>query len=91
MTTWKPDFDPTTEIHRNLFTNASGYGSHVTGFREIISAVPVALGSAYTAVQVTGFTVIHSGNTVDVYVQGSGGGMALATSANYDLIVRGIQ
>ncbi len=90
MTVWKPDLDPTTEIHQNLFTNGSGHGHVHTTFREILTAQPVALGSAYTAVEVTGFTVIHSRGSIDVYVQGSKGGL-LATSANYDLIVRGIK
>ena len=90
MTVWKPDVDPTTEIHQNLFTNGSGHSHVHTKFRDIKTARAVALGSSYTAVQCTGFTVIHSRGSVDIYVQGSKGGM-LAGSQNFDLIVRGIE
>lgn len=90
MTVWKPDVDPTTEIHQNLFTNGSGHAHVHTTFREIMTASPVAIGSSYKVVQATGFTVIHSRGSVDVYVQGSKGGL-LAGSQNFDMVVRGIR
>lgn len=90
MTVWKPDFDPYLEIHQSLSTNESGIKKGVkTGFRTILNAIPVATGSSYAAVQVTGFTVITSGDTVDVYLNSSK--KIQNVSQAFDLIVYGLK
>ena len=54
MTVWKPDLEPTLEIHTGLSTNESGIANVKTTFRKVISAIPVFKGSSYAAVVVAG-------------------------------------
>lgn len=67
MTVFRPFYDPTLEIYTDLSTNESGIINLQTGFKSVVSAVPVAIGSSFKAVQGTGFTVNHSGGDVDIY------------------------
>ena len=90
MTIWRPDFDPTLEIHYDLSTNESGISKTIkTAFRKVLTAVPIAKGSSYASVLITGITVITSGGDVDVYFNNSEN--IQATSSPFDLVVHGIR
>ncbi len=90
MTTWKPPTAPYLEIQYGLCTDNDGTKLVTTRFRKALVAFPVAVGSSYNAVQVTGLTAVrHDAHSFRVCVNASEGLIA-TQSQQFDILIYGI-